>query len=59
VKSKKIHGIDEVLDKKAARKEMFADLFGKWTEAESLSFEERIKDMERIEADNDRLSEKI
>jgi len=37
-----------VEDKKAAKREMFADLFGKWTENEKLSFEERIADLENV-----------
>ncbi|MDP2815734.1 MAG: hypothetical protein Q8O19_03540 [Rectinemataceae bacterium] len=40
-----IHTSDIVLDKKATKREMFANLFGEWTENERLSFEERIKDM--------------
>ncbi|MFZ2630717.1 MAG: hypothetical protein WA081_10310 [Desulfosalsimonadaceae bacterium] len=31
-------------DQKASRKEMFSDLFGKWTAAEKTEFEERISD---------------
>ena len=37
-----------VEDKKAAKREMFADLFGKWTENEKMSFEERISDLESV-----------
>ena len=37
-----------VEDKKAAKREMFSDLFGKWTENEKLSFEERISDLESV-----------
>lgn len=37
-----------VEDKKAAKREMFADLFGKWTEHEALLFEERISDLESV-----------
>ena len=35
-------------DKKAARREMFSDLFGKWTKAEKAEFEENIKDFKRV-----------
>jgi len=35
-------------DKKASRKEMFSDLFGKWTEKEKLSFDKRIEDLETV-----------
>lgn len=35
-------------DKKAAKREMFEDLFGKWTENEKMSFEERISDLETV-----------
>jgi hypothetical protein len=39
-------------DKKAARREMFSDLFGAWTTAERKEFEERIEPLEKInEAD--------
>lgn len=39
-------------DKKAARREMFSDLFGAWTTAERKEFEERIEPFEKInEAD--------
>ena len=37
-----------VEDKKAAKRGMFADLFGKWTENEKMSFEERISDLESV-----------
>ncbi len=36
-------------DKKAARREMFSDLFGKWTKAEQAEFEENIKDVEEVD----------
>jgi hypothetical protein len=35
-------------DKKASKKELFSDLFGKWTENEKMSFEERISDLEEV-----------
>lgn len=39
-------------DKKAARREMFSDLFGTWTTAEKKEFEERIEPFEKVnEAD--------
>jgi hypothetical protein len=37
-------------DRKTARREMFSDLFGKWTENEKKDFEERIKELNRIDA---------
>ena len=37
-----------VEDKKAAKREMFADLFGKWTKNEAMLFEERISDLETV-----------
>ncbi|MFA6007738.1 MAG: hypothetical protein WC784_03815 [Candidatus Shapirobacteria bacterium] len=37
-----------VEDKKAAKREMFADLFGKWTKNEESLFEERISDLETV-----------
>ncbi len=33
-------------DNKAAKKELFSDLFGKWTANEKAEFEERIKDFD-------------
>jgi hypothetical protein len=35
-------------DKKAAKRESFADLFGKWAKDEKLLFEETIADLETI-----------
>jgi len=35
-------------DKKASRKEMFSDLFGKWTEKEKLLFDKRIEELETV-----------
>ena len=35
-------------DRTASRKEMFSDLFGKWTESEKKSFEDRISDLEKV-----------
>lgn len=35
-------------DQKASRREMFSDLFGKWTPAEKAEFEERIIDLEKV-----------
>ncbi|MGB9685993.1 MAG: hypothetical protein ACPLYX_05785 [Rectinema subterraneum] len=35
-------------DNKAARREMFSDLFGKWTEKERGAFEKRIMDLEEV-----------
>jgi hypothetical protein len=35
-------------DKKAAKREMFSDLFGKWSKTEKAEFEERIKDLETV-----------
>ena len=37
-----------VEDKKAAKREMFSDLFGKWAENEASLFEERISDLETV-----------
>ncbi|HHU37633.1 MAG TPA: hypothetical protein GXZ47_10480 [Treponema sp.] len=37
-----------ISDKKAAKKDSFADLFGKWTEKEKDEFDERIKDLDNI-----------
>ena len=37
-----------VADKKASKKEMFSDLFGKWTESEKKAFEKRIADLEKV-----------
>ncbi len=36
-------------DRKAERREMFSDLFGKWTEFEKKDFEERIKELNRTD----------
>ena len=36
-------------DHKTSRKEMFSDLFGKWTDAERTAFEDRISDFEIID----------
>jgi hypothetical protein len=36
-------------DRKTSRREMFSDLFGKWTDAERSAFEERINDFEIID----------
>ena len=35
-------------DQKAAKREAFSDLFGKWTTKERNDFEERIKDLETV-----------
>jgi len=35
-------------DKKAARREMFSDLFGKWTKAEKAEFDENVKELEEV-----------
>ncbi|MCI5149667.1 MAG: hypothetical protein D3916_09815 [Candidatus Electrothrix sp. MAN1_4] len=35
-------------DKKAAKREMFSDLFGKWTKAEKMEFDKNIKDLEEV-----------
>ncbi|MBA4369714.1 MAG: hypothetical protein C0403_18975 [Desulfobacterium sp.] len=35
-------------DQKASRRELFSDLFGKWTPAEKVEFEERIIDLEKV-----------
>ena len=35
-------------DQKVSKKEAFSDLFGKWTESEKEEFEERIKDLEKV-----------
>ena len=35
-------------DQKASRKDMFSDLFGKWTAAEKTELEERISDLEKV-----------
>lgn len=37
-----------ISDKKAAKKDSFADLFGKWTQKEKDEFDVRIKDLEHI-----------
>lgn len=37
-----------ISDKKASRKEMFSDLFGKWTPEEKKEFEEKTKDLEIV-----------
>ena len=37
-----------IADKKASKKEMFSDLFGKWTESEKKAFEKRIADLEKV-----------
>ena len=36
-------------DQKAAKRESFSDLFGKWTSKEKEEFDSRIKDFERID----------
>jgi hypothetical protein len=36
-------------DQKASRREMFSDLFGKWSAAEKSAFEKRIADFEIID----------
>jgi hypothetical protein len=33
---------------KDSRREIFSDLFGKWTKAEKTEFEKNIKDLERV-----------
>jgi hypothetical protein len=35
-------------DKRTSKKELFSDLFGKWTENEKMSFEKRISDLEEV-----------
>jgi len=35
-------------DKKASKKELFSDLFGKWTESDKRGFEARISDLEKV-----------
>lgn len=35
-------------DQKASRREMFSDLFGKWTSAEKKEFDKRIDDLEKV-----------
>jgi len=35
-------------EQKTSKREMFADLFGKWTEAEKKAFEKRTADLERV-----------
>jgi len=35
-------------DQKASKREMFSDLFGKWTNTEKVEFEESIKDLEKV-----------
>ena len=37
-----------ITDKKAAKRDSFADLFGKWTLKEKDEFDEKIKDLENI-----------
>lgn len=37
-----------VEDRKAAKREMFSDLLGKWTENEKALFEERISSLEAV-----------
>ncbi|MDX9800933.1 MAG: hypothetical protein RBT69_06325 [Spirochaetia bacterium] len=36
-------------DKKASRKELFSDLFGKWSDKDKSEFEERIADLEYVD----------
>ena len=36
-------------DHSASRRELFADLFGKWTGKEKSEFEERIADLEKVD----------
>jgi hypothetical protein len=36
-------------DQKTSKREMFADLFGKWAEAERKAFEKRTADLERVD----------
>ena len=36
-------------DRKAERREMFSDLFGKWTEEEKKDFEGRIKELNKTD----------
>ena len=35
-------------DKKAARREMFSDLFGKWTKTEKKEFDRSVKELEEV-----------
>ena len=35
-------------DQKASKREMFSDLFGKWTNTDKVEFEESIKDLEKV-----------
>ena len=35
-------------DQKASKRKAFSDLFGKWTAKEKEAFEERIKDLEKV-----------
>ncbi|HEY9054820.1 MAG TPA: hypothetical protein VIO60_08375 [Rectinemataceae bacterium] len=37
-------------DRKAEKREAFADLFGTWTEEERTAFESRISDLESVDA---------
>ncbi|MDX9714051.1 MAG: hypothetical protein RBT37_01335 [Dissulfurispiraceae bacterium] len=36
-------------DKQTSRREMFADLFGKWSPSDKKDFEARVKDFEKID----------
>lgn len=38
-----------VEDKKASKREMYADLFGTWTEADKKAFEDSIADLEKVD----------